>query len=235
MASVVEEEKLAFIRQLYRDESAYSDHVKIGRLRELNIRTHVDDVVRRVIRAGGSVVITGNAGDGKTHTIRLLESELKAANARYITDASAVTQDEIVTKWIEAREQSAPFCIAINEGPLIELIRRQSEKAPWLAEVHQQLLNTVNYVPVDQNVDQRFVPQPGGTVVIDLSLRRTLARDLVERIIDKLTEDVWYEGCVSCPHVATCPVHVNRTTLERNPLMLHRTLRRRSSWCTRLG
>lgn len=223
MASAAEDEKLAFIRQLYRDESAYSDHVKIGRLRELNIRTRVDDVVRRIVRAGGSVVITGNAGDGKTHTIRLLENDLKAANARVIVDASAVTHDEIVALWAEARQAQAPFCIAINEGPLIELIRQQSDKAPWLAEVHQQLLGMVTYVPVDREIDDRFTPQPGVPVVIDLSLRRTLAPELVARIIDKLTENVWYEGCEGCPHVASCPVHVNRTML-RNERVKNRTV-----------
>lgn len=209
-----EDEKLAFVRQLYRDESAYSDHVKIGRLRELNVRTKLDDVVKRIVRAGGSVVITGNAGDGKTHTIRLLESDLKAANARVISDASAVTHDEIVAKWSEAREAKAPFCIAINEGPLIELIRQQSDNAPWLAEVHQQLLGMVGYVPVDQQADERHTPIPGATVVIDLSLRRTLAPDLIGRIIEKLTDDVWYDNCEGCPHLASCPVHVNRMMLR---------------------
>jgi hypothetical protein len=72
----------------------------------------------------------------------------------------------------------------------------------------------VTYVPVDQAVDERFTPQLGATVVIGLSLRRTLAPELVAQIIDKLTEDVWYENCSSCPHVASCPVHVNRTMLR---------------------
>lgn len=223
MAPAAEDEKLAFVRQLYRDESAYSDHVKIGRLRELNIRTKLEDVVRRIVKAGGSVVITGNAGDGKTHTIRLLENDLKAANARTIIDASAVTYDEIVARWSEAREAKAPFCIAINEGPLIELIRQHSATAPWLVDVQQQLLGLVTYVPVDQTLDERFTPQPGATVVIDLSLRRTLAPDLVGQIIDKLTDDVWYENCASCPHMATCPVHVNRSML-RNERVKARTV-----------
>ena len=214
MAAAAEDEKLAFVRQLYRDESAYSDHVKIGRLRELNIRTKLDDVVRRIVKAGGSVVITGNAGDGKTHTIRLLENDLKAANARTISDASAVTYEEIVDQWRKARDANAPFCIAINEGPLIELIRQHSDQAPWLTEVQQQLLGLVTYVPVDDEIDERFTPKPGATVVIDLSLRRTLAPELIGQIIDKLTDDVWYENCASCPHVAACPVHVNRTMLR---------------------
>ena len=223
MPSVEEDEKLAHIRRLYRDESAYSDETKITRLREMNIATKVEEVMRRIVRAGGSIVITGNAGDGKTHTIRLLERDLKAANARIVIDASAESQEDIIAKWAEAREAGAPFCIAINEGPLIELIRSWGAKAPWLEEVQQQLLGLVTYVPVDEEIGEKYLPSPGSTVVFDLSLRRTLAPDLVGRIIDKLTDDVWYDNCATCPQVASCPVHVNRMMLK-NPRVKQRTV-----------
>ena len=55
------DERLKFIRFLYRNESAFSDHVSLARLKELNIRTKLEEVVRKIVRAGGSVVITGNA------------------------------------------------------------------------------------------------------------------------------------------------------------------------------
>lgn len=213
-SAVTEDEKLAFIRQLYRDESAYSDHVKITRLRELNVTTKLDDVVRRIIRGGGSVVITGNAGDGKTHTVRLLESNLKAANARVIIDASAVTQEEVISEWEAARAASQPFCIAINEGPLIDLIRTYSATHPWLEDIRQQLLGLVSYVQVDEEDESRYQPQPGATVVIDLSLRRTLAPDLVKRVVDKLADDTWYSSCKTCSHENACPISYNRTMLR---------------------
>ena len=69
---VREDDKIRFIRLLYRNETAFADHVVVTRLRELNIKTNLDDVVRKVVRSGGSIVITGNAGDGKTHAIRLM-------------------------------------------------------------------------------------------------------------------------------------------------------------------
>ncbi len=207
-----EDERLTFIRQLYRDESAYSDHVRLGRLRDLNVRTRLDDVVRRIVRAGGSVVITGNAGDGKTHTIRLLEGDLKAAKARVIVDASELAQEQVVAIWAEARAAGEPFCIAINEGPLVDLIRAFRAAHPWLDEIQQQLLALSDLVPVDEPDDDdggRYQPEPGRTVVLDLSLRRTLAPDLVSRIVDKLTDDVWYAGCATCSAQEACAV-VNR-------------------------
>ncbi len=211
---VADDERMAFIRQLYRDESAYSDHVKIGRLREFNIKTKLDELVRKIVRAGGSVVITGNAGDGKTHTIRLLENDLKAANAEVIVDASEVSLDEVLTRWMTARAAGRPFCIAINEGPLIELVRAHATAHPWLAEIRDQLLNLVTYVDVDTDSDDRFVPEAGGTTVIDLSYRQTLAPDLVRRIIDKLTNDTWYSTCTTCPGLGACPVQYNRRMLR---------------------
>lgn len=219
--TAAEGEKLAFIRQLYRDESAYSDHVKIGRLRELNVKTALDDVVRKIIRSGGSVVITGNAGDGKTHTIRLLESDLRAANAKVVADASELTQDVVMDQWVAARANNQPFCIAINEGPLIELIRTFSVTHPWLNDIRQQLLRLVSYVPIEQPDPDRYQPKPGSTVVIDLSLRRTLAPELIKRIIDKLTDENWYGGCSSCPVNSTCPVTYNRKML-RTPMVQER-------------
>ncbi|WP_299690958.1 Druantia anti-phage system protein DruA [Hydrocarboniphaga sp.] len=210
----VENEKTAFIRQLYRDESAYSDHVSIARLKELNVKTALDDVVRKIVRAGGSVVITGNAGDGKTHTIRLLKSDLEAAKAEVIIDASAVTQDHVIERWNAARSENRPFCIAINEGPLIELIRTYSTKHPWLENLRQQLLKLVSYVSTESEDNEKFAPEPGATVVIDLSLRRTLAPDLIKRTLDKLTDDTWYTACTQCPANVICPVTYNRTMLK---------------------
>jgi hypothetical protein len=212
-----EDERLTFIRQLYRDESAYSDHVRLNRLRDLNVRTRLDDVVRRIVRAGGSVVITGNAGDGKTHTIRLLESDLKAAKARVIVDASEMAQEQVVASWAEARAKGEPFCIAINEGLLVDLIRAFRAAHPWLDEIQQQLLSLTDLVPVGEPDDDdggRYQPEPGRTVVLDLSLRRTLAPDLITRIIDKLTDDVWYAGCAACSAQEACAVGYNRRMLR---------------------
>ena len=212
-----EEERLAFIRQLYRDESAYSDHVNLKRLRDLNVRTRLDEIVRRIVKAGASVVITGNAGDGKTHTIRLLKTDLEASKARVVVDASEVAQEQVMADWAAARSAGQPFCIAINEGPLVDLVRAFRSDHPWLDEIRQQLLGLSDLVPVDEPDDGdggRYQPEAGQTVVLDLSLRRTLAPDLVSRIVDKLTDDSWYTGCSTCAGRGPCPVTYNRRMLR---------------------
>jgi hypothetical protein len=216
MSTIVEDEKITFIRQLYRDESAYSDHVKISRLRELNVKTNLEKVVRSIVQGGGSVVITGNAGDGKTHTIRLLEADLHKAGAKVIADASEHPNEHVISEWADARAKNQPFCIAINEGLLVTLIRTHRAQHPWLDTIREQLLSLFHYVPVDDEDEDegRYKPEKGATVIIDLSLRRTLAPDLVTGIIQKLTDDVWYSGCASCPAAGTCPVKYNQKMLR---------------------
>lgn len=208
------DERLEFIRLLYRNESAFSDHVPLARLKELNIKTALEDVVRKVIKNGGSVVITGNAGDGKTHAISLMKKELKTAEV--ITDASELSSADIVSRWQAARDESRSFCIAINEGPLVDLIRDQQGKHLWLEEIRSQLMRLVVYKPQENEDDdgEGWKAQSGQTVVLDLSLRRVLSADLTGAIIDKLTDDQWYQGCAMCPSRQQCAVTYNRTMLR---------------------
>lgn len=216
------EERLKFIRFLYRNESAFSDHVSVSRLRELNIRTKLEDVVRKIVRAGGSVVITGNAGDGKTHAILLMKNDLK--DAEVVTDASEFSSSEIAKRWQGARDQGKPFCIAINEGPLVDLIRSHRQQHPWLDEIQSSLMKRVSYRPLEANAqgdDDHWKPAAGETIVIDLSLRRVLSPDLTRAIIEKLTDDHWYQVCATCPAQMTCGVTYNRKIL-REPVAKER-------------
>ncbi len=214
---VREDERIRFIRLLYRNEAAFADHVMIGRLRELNIKTNLDDVVRKVVRAGGSIVITGNAGDGKTHAIRLMEKELKGADV--VTDASALPYQVILQRWQAARDTKRPFCIAINEGPLVDLVRQYRSSHPWLEGVREQLLKLVSYQPLEQDFDEdgeNFKAVTGDTVIIDLSHRQVLSEQIVGGMINKLTDDAWYESCASCPASRDCAVTYNRKMLRES-------------------
>jgi len=213
---VREDDRIRFIRLLYRNETAFADHVLVGRLRELNIKTNLEDVVRKVVRAGGSIVITGNAGDGKTHAIRLMEKELKGADV--VTDASELTYQEILQRWQAARDSKRPFCIAINEGPLVDLVRQYRVEHPWLESVREQLLKLVSYQPLEHEFDEdgeKFSATPGETVIIDLSHRQVLSEQLVGSMIEKLTDDSWYESCASCPANRECAVTYNRKMLRQ--------------------
>jgi hypothetical protein len=209
------DERLQFIRLLYRNESAFSDHVSLARLQELNIKTNLEEVVRKAVRNGGSVVITGNAGDGKTHAIMLMKKDLK--DAEIVTDASELSSAEIAGRWQRARDEARPFCIAINEGPLVDLVREFRAKHPWLEEIRSQLLRSVSYKPLESEKSDdadSWKPQKGETVVLDLSHRRVLSADLAREILNKLTDDTWYEACASCSGREKCVIDYNRRMLR---------------------
>jgi hypothetical protein len=56
-----------FVRGLYLGTSAYADHMDLRLLEPMHVKTSVDDAVVKAVKAGKSVVLTGNPGDGKTH------------------------------------------------------------------------------------------------------------------------------------------------------------------------
>ena len=213
--ALIEDEKLAFIRLLYRDESAYSDNVKIARLRELHVKTNLEETVKKIVRGGGSVILTGNAGDGKTHTIRLLKNDLEAAKAEVIVDASEVNSSELLQRWAHAHDSGRPFCMAINQGLLVQLIRDNRKEQPWLRTIEEKLLSLVQHIPVDDAEDDiKYRPEVGETVILDLSYRRTLQSELVRSVVDKLTDETWYSSCASCVTGSLCPLQFNRQQLR---------------------
>jgi energy-coupling factor transporter ATP-binding protein EcfA2 len=207
-----------FIRRLYRDESSFSDHVNLKTLRELHIKTDLERVIKGLLEKGASVVLTGNAGDGKTHLLRMLQKTIKDTNAYEVSDASATNIGTVAAEWAEALNTKRPSCIAINEGPLFEMIKLHRNDYPFLAQVERDLHHNVYYEPVGEETKEKkwsHAEDCGGQVVIfDLSLRQNLAPKMVTEVLKKLTEDRWYEPCTVCKDDAECPVAYNRKALS---------------------
>jgi hypothetical protein len=96
-----------------------------------------------------------------------------------------------------------------------------------LEEIRSQLLRLVRYRPLeaDQADDaENWKSQIGETVILDLSHRRVLSHELTASIVDKLTDDQWYQGCMACPARPNCAVTYNRGML-RSPGPRERMIR----------
>jgi hypothetical protein len=220
------DEKLEYIRQLYKDKSAYADYVKLSKLRDINIPTAIEKFIESLIKIGASVILTGNAGDGKTHLIRLMEQKLKNQDAYVVFDASAEKLDEVLLNWAECLKSGKPSCIAINEGPLLDLIKRYRKAYPFLDLVEKQLCSAIEYVLIDSEKNAELgkknwmppIDAKGKIFVIDLSLRQNLSRQMVSSVLNKLTESRWYEGCQACPAQANCGVSYNRKALSQSEI-----------------
>lgn len=165
---------------------ATAEALSDGDFDRLHVARSVETFLSAQVRAGQSIVLTGNAGDGKTHLLRRMKSELEAAGAIVVEDATALMHagkvEPILDKWRQANELQRPFCIAANEYPLYQL-RLADKEAAHLMEVSRQCRHRLAYGPV---VDDE---KANGVLVMDLSLRNPLSATFVDALIDKMLAD----------------------------------------------
>jgi hypothetical protein len=211
------------VRDLYRGVSGMAENIPIDALRHLHAPSDLDTAIRQHIAAGRSVVLTGNPGDGKTHLLLMLTSEIKAMNAVVEPDASQVRNDQIVEHWRQAQAANRPYFIAINESVLFKLANTYPDFAP-LRKAWKQVSNAVIYRSIaDTGTVPAFpIASLDDVVVLDLSHRNTLDSDLVDAIIMKLTEATMLPRCSLCP-ASGCDLIRNQTLVrsERVRKRLH--------------
>jgi len=212
---------LQFIRDFYRGTSAYADHVDTGLLSYIHLKTKLDDAIIAAAKARKDIVLTGNPGDGKTHIIRVLNEQLEQLETPVIVelDASTLSNEEIYSRWAQAKQSHTPFVIAINAAVLYSVYKSYPDFQP-VKEAYSQMANAVVFH--DENADT------DSLVVFDLSKREALTPEILKQAILKMTEDCHYKECASCPLVNSCVVHKNRKLLnnelfqERLNLILQR-------------
>jgi energy-coupling factor transporter ATP-binding protein EcfA2 len=209
-----------FVRDLYRGTSAYADQMDHRLLRMLHVETDLDDAVIEAIEQGRSVVLTGNPGDGKTHLLRILESELenKSNSPGVEYDASAKTDEALLLHWQQTLDEGRPFCVAINEAVLINLskMRNSNQYPDALRQVRSaqgQVENAVSYT----NSDAGFSADV-EVIVFDLSRRNVLSRRVVSRVIDILADP---ERLGPCGATSNDDLSLN-TRLLKNELVRER-------------
>ena len=163
-------------------------------------RVHIDSDIERFlgkqVRAGRSVVVTGNAGDGKTHLLRRVKPDLESAGAIVVEDATAEMRGgdpgPILEKWREAIEGGQPLCLAANEYPLYQL-RMADASAPHLVEVGRQCQHRLAYGADEDS------GCAGNVVVIDLSLRNPLGGEFFDALLNKLLDDEGVKAALASP------------------------------------
>lgn len=153
----------------------------------LHVPTSIEDFVRDQVGKGRSVVLTGNAGDGKTHILRRIQPALESAGAYVVSDATALMRGgdstPVLNVWREASAAGRPFCVAANEYPLFQL-RAAKKDFGQLAEVERQCLHRLAYGPKSSDEDAQ-----SNVIVIDLSLRNPLGSSFFNSLLDTLLND----------------------------------------------
>lgn len=162
-----------------------SDELNDADLARLHVQTPLEDFLISKVREGFSLVLTGNAGDGKTHLMRRLAAELERAGADVEPDATAAMRHgsvaPILDRWRAAFAANKPYCLAANEYPLYLLRRDGRPHLPLLEEVERQCRHRLAYGPPADIEDAR-----DRVLIVDLSLRNPLGHTFAAAALEKV-------------------------------------------------
>lgn len=223
--------------------------------KETYTKTKLDVKLLSAIKDGKYrlVIITGNAGDGKTAFIRQVEqnsdeieylnethngARIKINGITYQTNYDG-SQDEANLKNSEVlKEFFRPFeglkysfneanegrIIAINEGRLMDFLENSPE--------HKYLYDAID----DYFYKEGATQLPDGLMVINLNLRSVTALDengesLLRKQIQSLTSPkLWYK-CSTCPMASKCFINFNVKSL--NDVAVGSEIIKRLEWIVR--
>jgi hypothetical protein len=200
------------------------------------VHTRLDDDLSASVLAGRHrlVIITGNAGDGKTAFIQQVEAQARRAGAvpleqtangsrlsyagrEIVTLYDGSQDEEDRTSDAVLREFLAPFAVggvpdsmvrlaAINEGRLRDFLLAHRDTFPSL---------TTDVIAV---LDDPAVPSPGeGVVVVNLNLRSVTAggaQSIFSRQLRAIVEGPFWAPCESCAYRTRCPLKHNVDTFR---------------------
>jgi len=166
-----------------------ADELSATDLARLHIELPIEEFIVKHAGLGTSIVLTGNAGDGKTHLLRRLEEPLSRARAVIETDATASMRrgsiKPILDAWKKAQSSKRPFCLAANEYPLYKIRETGKGKLEIIDDVDAQCKQRLAY---DTGPAGKENKKP-RVIVIDLGLRNPLSKAFASCLINKLVTD----------------------------------------------
>ncbi|WP_309574031.1 methylation-associated defense system protein kinase MAD6 [Desulfoferrobacter suflitae] len=198
------------------------------------IPTRLDEELIPAILHGNYrlVIITGNAGDGKTAFIQQLEAQAKGvevlpskngsrfsiggipfeSNYDGSQDEGDIKNDEVLSRFLRIFAGLKDFSLtqegrilAINEGRLMEFMGE-----PDRATQYGHL-----YEVIDQYFNERGdVQLPAGMILVNLNWRSVVAGDsetpsILEKQLRAFLKEEFWASCKSCDHASECFVHYN--------------------------
>lgn len=202
------------------------------------VSTYLDEKLQPALLRGDFrlVVISGNAGDGKTAFIQQFESEAERVGAQFQRGANGAvfqlkghtfqsnydgSQDEgdeqndaVLLKFFSPFKGKNPDSwptnqtriIAINEGRLVDFFLEHEKDFPELAAMVQQGLAG---------------KQPeSGVSVINLNLRSVVSDagdgngSILKRLINRMTQTEYWSACEECDLKGKCYAYHNASTFQ---------------------
>lgn len=187
-----DEQRLEFWRRLAKAGSnAVSEGLTDDEFDKLHIETPLERYLLERAKDGQSILLTGNAGDGKTHLARALRRRLGSTANRFefALDATAMMNRSagvipVVECWRRVRNTGKRMVLAINQYPLYMLRQNIHEALPDLSE------------EIERQWKARLAAGSGGShpiddslLLVDLSLRNPLSREFFGLVLGKMLAD----------------------------------------------
>lgn len=201
------------------------------------IKTKLDLKLRPAILDGlyNLVIITGNAGDGKTAFIQQIETDAKQRKALHHGNGARFSikglpfesnydgsQDEgdkrngdVLKDFFEPFENKKQFTktdegriIAINEGRLVEYLQDKPE--------HRHLYKILD----EYFYSEGTIELPKGLLIVNLNLRSVVADDadvpesIFKKQVKKIVEPKNWKSCENCPVRENCFIRYNAQSLS---------------------
>ncbi|OAV65360.1 Serine/threonine-protein kinase pknE [Bacteroidales bacterium Barb6XT] len=197
-------------------------------------KTKLDTKLMQDITAGKYrlVIITGNAGDGKTAFVKKIEEKAGVvtkldnrngakfqinsipfqSNYDGSQDEDDRANNEVLSDFFRPFENVKDFN-AVNEGRIIAI--NEGRLVDFLKEVDR-------YKHLYSAIDDYFYKEghsdlPPGLMVINLNLRSVTAKNghesLFRQQIKALTQPMLWNNCTHCEHAATCFIKYNVDTI----------------------
>ena len=155
----------------------------------LHLPTPLEEELLAHLRKGRSLVLTGNAGDGKTHLARALKRRLADDAKRVVFEFDATASmtsgsvAPLVETWRQAVNDGKALVLAINQYPLHMLRRELPGRLPDVSEALERQWRA--RLRVDPS---EALPDVESLLLVDLSLRNPLSRSFAARVLSRLLE-----------------------------------------------
>lgn len=182
---------LAFWKELARaGANAIAEGLDASAFGIMHVKSPADEALVAHLRGGGSLVLTGNAGDGKTHLMKHLQHALADSELQpdFVEDATALmTRDQdvgpLLDRWRAAHDAHRGIVLAINQYPLYRLRRALASAMPSVStSLEEQWSHRLVYAVEAPNPRENLL-------LVDLSLRNPLAPEFAEVVLQRILQN----------------------------------------------